>query len=84
MTDKTIRGGLAFVLAAAVLTACSPQNMETPPVVVQTAQGPVTCQLYTHSEVYWDRSTDRPDSMSVKAADDVCRAEGYRLLHTGQ
>lgn len=66
------------------LAGCSPADLETAPVVVPTAQGSVTCQLYSHTQVYWDRSTDRPDSMSVKTADDVCRTEGYRLLRAGQ
>ncbi|MFB9224130.1 hypothetical protein [Paracoccus cavernae] len=61
------------------LSACAtPENYETTPVVVQSAQGPVTCQLYTKSLTTWDRSIDRPAAMSVKAADAACQAEGQR------
>ena len=61
------------------LSACAtPENYETTPVVVQSAQGPVTCQLYTKSIVAWDRAIDRPAKMSVKAADEICQAEGRR------
>ncbi|MDN3714019.1 hypothetical protein QWZ10_23610 [Paracoccus cavernae] len=45
---------------------------------MQSAQGPVTCQLYTKSLTTWDRSIDRPAAMSVKAADAACQAEGQR------
>lgn len=83
MNKQMIRGGLALLAVAAALAACSPQEMETPPVTVKTSQGPVTCQLYTHSQVYWDRSTDRPATMSVKDADNICRQEGYRVQRLG-
>ena len=41
----------------AVLTACvpTPEDLETTPVQVQTPQGVVTCQLYRHNRVTWDR-----------------------------
>ncbi len=67
-------------ISALVLAGCSvdPQNFETTPVQVKTAKGIVTCQLYTKERVLWDRAIDRPDNMSVREADDVCRAEGIR------
>lgn len=69
-------------LAAAVLTlsACSidPSDYETDPVQLQSAKGTVTCQLYTKRIVRWDRAIDRPATMSVKEADDICMAEGLR------
>lgn len=70
-----LAGGLA-------LSACSldPRAYETTPVVVDTAAGPVTCQLYTHEQVTWDRATARPASMDVETADNICRAEGQREL----
>ncbi len=70
------------VLAVAVmaLSACSidPSDYETDPVQVESAKGTVTCQLYTKRIVRWDRSIDRPATMSVKEADDICMAEGLR------
>ncbi|WP_325168758.1 hypothetical protein [Paracoccus caeni] len=74
MTKKLIAlGALAVSLAA-----CSPQQFESAPVTVDSPQGPVTCQLYTKNMLDWDRSTDRPNGMSVTEADNLCRAEGRR------
>lgn len=70
---------IAALSAVTLATGCAdPQNYETPPVIVQTAKGPVTCQLYTKRLVLWDRSIDRPDAMGVQEADNICRAEGKR------
>lgn len=71
---------LIVLSAGAALTACTldPKAYETTPVVVDTAAGPVTCQLYTKELVRWDRSVDRPAGMSVETADKVCLAEGQR------
>lgn len=68
------------VLLSVGLAGCvpSPRGYETDPVVVQTKQGPVTCQLYTQEITVWDRSIDRPEGMSVGEADQVCLAEGKR------
>ncbi len=66
---------IALVLA---LSACAPERYESTPVVLETAQGPVTCQLYTKEIVSWDRSIDRPAAMSVKAADALCLEEGNK------
>lgn len=70
-----LAGGLA-------LSACAmdPRAYESTPVVVNTAAGPVTCQLYTHEQVIWDRAIARPESMDVETADNICRAEGKREL----
>lgn len=69
----------AFIAVAAI-SACSidPKDYETAPVTVQTAQGPVTCQLYTKSMVRWDRSITRPETMSVATADAICLKEGQK------
>ncbi len=70
-----------FVIAstlAAALAACSPKQFESAPVTVDTAQGPVVCQLYTKNLTDWDRSISHPDAMSVAEADRVCEAEGLR------
>lgn len=69
-----------LILSAFAVAGCapSPANYETAPVQVQTAQGVVTCQLYTPERVLWDRAIDRPNSMSVQDGDAVCRAEGER------
>ena len=73
----------AVTFGAAFVAGCSPEQMETTPVVVQTAQGPVTCQLYTLSQVTWDRAISHPGAMDVRTADEACRAEGYRILRSG-
>lgn len=63
------------------LAACSldPRAWETAPVMVDSPQGAVTCQLYTKELVSWDRSIDHPANMSTGTADAYCRAEGKRL-----
>lgn len=68
------------VTAMIGLSGCSidPQSYETTPVKLNTAKGVVTCQLYTKERVLWDRAIDRPESMSVREADNICRAEGER------
>jgi hypothetical protein len=69
----------ALGVVALSLSACiSPTDRETTPVAVQTAEGTVTCQLYDPQRVVWDRATNRPETMSVSTADNVCRAEGVR------
>ena len=65
------------------LAACipSPEDLETEPVKVQTPKGQVTCQLYRHDRVTWDRAINFPaDKMSVPEADAYCRQEGQRRL----
>ena len=70
---------LLTVLIAFGLAGCvSPEDFETEPVRIQTAQGVVTCQLYTRERVLWDRAINRPETMSVAMADQVCQAEGKR------
>ncbi len=82
MFTKTVM----LIVAGAALSACSlnPRDYETTPVVLETAAGPVTCQLYRHDQVTWDRSISRPNSMDVKSADDLCRQEGYRVMKAGE
>ncbi|TKW65278.1 MAG: hypothetical protein DI616_15160 [Paracoccus denitrificans] len=77
-----------FILAAAsvaALSACAitPQQYESTPVLAQSPVGPVTCQIYTHEQVTWDRSINRPASMSVTTADNLCRQEGARIMQGG-
>ena len=72
---------LALLTATALsLSACvgSPVQYESQPVVLDTTEGKVTCQLYTVDQVIWDRAIDRPGSMSVATADNLCRKEGLR------
>ncbi|WP_170381119.1 hypothetical protein [Ruegeria atlantica] len=74
---------LAMLPLVAGLTACipSPEDLETEPVKVQTPKGEVTCQLYRHDRVTWDRAINFPaDKMSVPEADGYCRQEGQRRL----
>lgn len=70
----------AVLSTAILLSACAPdpQSFETEPVDVETELGTVTCQLYTERRVLWDRAIDRPKNMSVREADNICRAEGLR------
>ncbi len=72
--------------AAAALSACAitPKDYETPPVIAQSPQGPVTCQIYTKEQVTWDRSINRPSTMDVETADALCRQEGYRIMKGGE
>ena len=74
-----IASTLFAAAATAFLSGCiSPEDFETTPVEVSTAQGIVTCQLYKHDRVIWDRAIHRPETMSVATADAVCVAEGKR------
>lgn len=63
--------------------ALSPKNYESEPVDIQTPSGIVTCQLYTTDLVVWDRAIQRPETMSVTAADDICIEEGERRAEPG-
>ncbi|MDW4500078.1 hypothetical protein R5H30_18975 [Sulfitobacter sp. D35] len=71
---------ILFVTGACVLSGCSldPKAWETAPVTVQTAQGPVVCQLYSENIQTWDRAISRPETMSVEQGDAICLAEGRR------
>lgn len=71
---------LLVASASVMLAACAPdpRSFESTPVKVKTSKGIVVCQLYTRERVLWDRAIDRPEDMSVREADDVCRAEGQR------
>ena len=77
MFRKTVIALAAF----AGLSACAnPVYYETAPVLAESPMGPVTCQIYTHEQVSWDRSIARPEAMDVKVADDICRDEGQLVL----
>ena len=65
----------SILVAVTALAACTPRSFETPPVMVETPQGPVTCQLYTSGLTDWDRATDAPVGMSVAVADSYCKKE---------
>lgn len=77
-----------FALAAAAavtVSACAmtPEQYETTPVIAQSPAGPVVCQIYTHEQVTWDRSINRPNAIDVATADNLCRAEGKRIMEGG-
>ncbi|NHF74375.1 hypothetical protein [Paracoccus xiamenensis] len=74
------------IAAVATLSACSlnPKDYESAPILADSAMGPVTCQIYTEGQVTWDRSINRPDGMSVETADNLCRAEGKRIMDGGE
>lgn len=77
----------ALVIAAvATVSACaiSPKDYESTPVIAESAMGPVVCQIYTHEQVTWDRSIQRPEKMDVDTADNLCRAEGKRIMEGGE
>ena len=72
---------LTALAGVAVLAGCiDPADYESTPVQVQTAQGVVTCQLYTNERVLWDRAISAPAGMSIQQADNVCISEGNRRL----
>ncbi|MDO5643182.1 MAG: hypothetical protein Q4G26_12465 [Paracoccus sp. (in: a-proteobacteria)] len=73
------------VAALAALSACNitPEQYETHPVFAESPLGPVVCQIYTHEQVTWDRSINRPERMTVATADNLCRQEGYRIMRGG-
>ena len=72
---------ITALTGAAILAGCSidPQDHVTTPVQVQTAQGIVTCQLYTKENVLWDEAIDAPAHMPIAEANKICIAEGHRL-----
>lgn len=80
MVTNSGKSALVLLLGTALLAACAPRDLETTPVKVETAKGTVTCQLYTHDMVYWDRAIHRPEGMSADQADGVCAAKGQELL----
>ena len=67
-----------LAVSGIMLSACAPNpaDFQTPPVVLQTSEGPVTCQLYRTDMVVWDRAIDRPDTMSVETGDNLCKQAG--------
>lgn len=72
-------GAITTLTVATVLVGCvDPSDFESEPVQVQTAQGTVTCQLYTDERVLWDEAIAAPAGMSISTADSICRAEGQR------
>jgi hypothetical protein len=75
-----MKSKLVLLLVVAFgLTGCiDPKDYESEPVEVSTPEGIVTCQLYTKERVLWDRAINRPETMSVEAADAVCMQEGQR------
>ncbi len=79
-----IKFGLV-IIAATTLSACAitPEQFESAPVLADSPAGPVTCQIYTHEQVTWDRSINRPASLSVATADSLCRQEGARIMKGG-
>jgi len=64
----------------AIVTACSPTAYETEPVTLETDEGEVICQLYTHRTVILDRAIHMPHAMHIAEADALCRAEGERRM----
>lgn len=76
----------AAVLAVVALgaAACTPHDLESPPVKVSTPKGDVVCQLYTRSVLDWDRAIKVPAGMSAETADGICRNRGIEWKETGK
>jgi len=70
----------AIICAAVLLAGCTPTAYESPYVYVATPSGTVTCQLYTREIIAFDRSVNRPETMTVLDADNLCHAEGLERL----
>lgn len=68
---------LPTIVAGCELT---PDQFETPPVTVKTSQGFVSCQLYSHDYVLWDRAIDWPNVLNGEQADRYCQQEGRRKM----
>jgi len=78
LTMKPLVSLTILAVSGIMLTACAPNpvDFESSPVVLQTSEGPVTCQLYRADMVVWDRAIDRPDTMSVETGDNLCKQAG--------
>jgi hypothetical protein len=78
LTMKPLVSLTILAVSGIMLSACAPNpvDFESPPVVLQTSEGPVTCQLYRADMVVWDRAIDRPDTMSVETGDNLCKQAG--------
>ncbi|WBU63317.1 hypothetical protein [Paracoccus aerodenitrificans] len=77
-----IKTAVIACVAIGTLAACNitPEQYESDPVLADSPMGPVTCQIYTHEQVTWDRSIARPEQMDVKTADAICWEEGRQIL----
>lgn len=73
MKSKLLLIGLAGFLA----------GCQSSPVQVESAQGPVKCQLYMKEVVWWDHAVSHSDSLSKAEADQICRDEGHREQKAG-
>ena len=71
------------MLAAVALSGCTKESLRSTPVTVDTPEGPVVCQLYTHEWVLWDEATSYPPSLTRESADQVCLDEGARVRKAG-
>ena len=76
--------GLAAILALSACGAYDNRTIETPANTVLTAEGPVTCQHYIPSIVWFDRAWVKPEPLTTEEANAVCQAEGKRLAAGGE
>ncbi len=76
---------IALLASTTLLAGCAidKRSFESQPVKVKTAQGTVTCQLYTKERVLWDEAIDVPAHMPISRGDQICREEGYRWKNEG-
>lgn len=78
-----MRALLAATAVAAVSGCVTKNDLTSQPVVVETALGPVVCQLYTLEQTLFDTSVQHPVGMSTEAANEICKKEGVRILNGG-
>ena len=70
----------SLLTATVLLAGClDKDSYKTEPVQVSTAQGVITCQLYTHEKVLWDEAISAPSGMTIDTADKICFEEGKRV-----
>ncbi len=68
-----------LVVSALALAGCIDKTAyETTPVSVITDLGPITCQLYTKRQTFWDRATHVPQGMTIQQGDEICQQEGEK------
>ena len=76
-----------LTLVALALSGCNwydNRKIETPPVTLNTTEGPVICQLYREDIVWYDRAWVKPSTVTTEQANTLCRKEGERIKAGGQ
>lgn len=71
-----------LLVSATVISGCSRAAYESTPIITETDEGAVTCQLYTGPTTDWDQAVDFPATMEKEKANEICRDVGSRILET--